>query len=166
MYLFQLASFLASIPKLGEMYRFYTHLLGVPDVSHSAQTRMESCVVGVVSKEKTPHRRGSVAMMSYSPGSRSERRGQAVSDDRVQWAHAAGRLVTGTRDMLHDRLPEQEADFKADIQTLPWPEIVRLIGEIRKHNPVTSLSGGRPLAEMTGEEAGVVKKLDAHDIAK
>ena len=32
-YVFQLASFLASIPRLAEMYRFYTHLLGVPDVS-------------------------------------------------------------------------------------------------------------------------------------
>ncbi|RXK40333.1 hypothetical protein M231_02447 [Tremella mesenterica] len=86
-YLFQMASFILSIPRLLEMYRFYTYLLGVPD---------------------------------------------------------------------------------ADIQTLPWPEIVRLIGEIRKHNPVTSLSNGQAgaLAQMVGEEENkVIVKLDAHDIA-
>lgn len=55
---------------------------------------------------------------------------------------------------------------QADIQTLPWPEIVRLIGEIRKHNPVTSLSNG--VADMVGDDAnaGKAKKLDAHDVAK
>ncbi|WVQ96605.1 hypothetical protein IAU59_003710 [Kwoniella sp. CBS 9459] len=87
-YIFQLASFVLSIPRLLEMYRFYTHLLGIPD---------------------------------------------------------------------------------ADIQTLPWPEIVRLIGEIRKHNPITSLSNGQAgaLADMVGEDANKesVKKLDAHDVA-
>ncbi|WVR06657.1 hypothetical protein IAU60_003689 [Kwoniella sp. DSM 27419] len=87
-YLFQLTSFALSIPRLLEMYRFYTHLLGIPD---------------------------------------------------------------------------------GDIQTLPWPEIVRLIGEIRKHNPVTSLSNGQAdaLAGMVGDEANkeTVKKLDAHDVA-
>ncbi|WVF69103.1 hypothetical protein IAT40_003877 [Kwoniella sp. CBS 6097] len=87
-YLFQLGSFIVSIPRLLGMYRFYTHLLGVPD---------------------------------------------------------------------------------ADIQTLPWPEIVRLVGEIRKHNPVTSLSNGQAgaLADMVGEDANKesVKKLDAHDVA-
>jgi autophagy-related protein 9 len=60
--------------------------------------------------------------------------------------------------------------WQADIQTLPWPDIVRLIGEIRKHNPVTSLSNGQAgaLAEMVGDDAnkGTTKKLDAHDIAK
>ncbi len=60
---------------------------------------------------------------------------------------------------------------QADIQTLPWPEIVRLIGEIRKHNPVTSLSNGQAgaLANMLGGEdvnKANVKKLDAHDVAK
>ncbi|OCF37334.1 autophagy-like protein 9 [Kwoniella heveanensis BCC8398] len=87
-YVFQLASFILSIPRLLEMYRFYTHLLRIPD---------------------------------------------------------------------------------ADIQTLPWPEIVRLIGEIRKHNPVTSLSNGQAggLADMVGDDANKesVKKLDAHDVA-
>lgn len=34
-YLFQLASFIMSIPRLMDMYRFYTHLLGIPDVSFS-----------------------------------------------------------------------------------------------------------------------------------
>jgi autophagy-related protein 9 len=57
-----------------------------------------------------------------------------------------------------------------DIQTLPWPEIVRLIGEIRKHNPITSLSNGQAsaLADMVGDDADTVniKKLDAHDVAK
>lgn len=59
--------------------------------------------------------------------------------------------------------------FQADIQTLPWPEIVRLIGEIRKHNPVTSLSGGQAdaMADLAGEDvSGDHKKLDAHDVAK
>jgi autophagy-related protein 9 len=99
-YVFQLASFASSIPRLLEMYRFYTHLLGIPDVSNCSHLR-------------------------------------------------------------------PTADDKGDIQTLPWPEIVRMIGEIRKHNPVTSLSNGRPLAQMVGEDAGgPIKKLDAHDIAK
>ncbi|KAK8858925.1 hypothetical protein IAR55_003156 [Kwoniella newhampshirensis] len=87
-YIFQLSSFVMSLPRLLEMYRFYTHLLGIPD---------------------------------------------------------------------------------ADIQTLPWPEIVRLIGEIRKHNAITSLSNGQAgaLADMVGDDAnkGPVKKLDAHDVA-
>lgn len=60
--------------------------------------------------------------------------------------------------------------MQADIQTLPWPEIVRLIGEIRKHNPITSLSNGQAgaLATMVGDDVNKtnVKKLDAHDIAK
>lgn len=63
-----------------------------------------------------------------------------------------------------------EAERQVDIQTLPWPEIVRLIGEIRKHNPITSLSNGQAsaLADMIGDGtgAGDVKKLDAHDVAK
>ncbi|WWD18817.1 hypothetical protein CI109_103272 [Kwoniella shandongensis] len=87
-YIFQLFSFIMSLPRLLDMYRFYTHLLGIPD---------------------------------------------------------------------------------ADIQTLPWPEIVRLVGEIRKHNAVTSLSNGQAgaLADMVGDDAdkGTVKKLDAHDVA-
>jgi autophagy-related protein 9 len=53
---------------------------------------------------------------------------------------------------------------------LPWTEIVRLIGEIRKHNPVTSLSNGQTsaLADMVGEDVSKAneKKLDAHDVAK
>lgn len=46
---------------------------------------------------------------------------------------------------------------------------MRLIGDIRKHNPVTSLSNGQAtaLADMVGNDAKApVKKLDAHDIAK
>jgi autophagy-related protein 9 len=31
-YVFQLITFALSLPRLLEMYRFYTHLLGVPDV--------------------------------------------------------------------------------------------------------------------------------------
>jgi autophagy-related protein 9 len=61
------------------------------------------------------------------------------------------------------------ADHQIDIQTLPWPEIVRLIGEIRKHNPITSLSNEQTgLADMVGQDSNtvMVKKLDAHDIAK
>jgi len=62
------------------------------------------------------------------------------------------------------------AESKVDIQTLPWPEIVRLIGEIRKHNPITSLSNGQAgaLADMVGDDSNTVnvKKLDAHDVAK
>ncbi|WVQ65483.1 uncharacterized protein L199_003659 [Kwoniella botswanensis] len=86
-FIFQLSSFVLSLPKLLEMYRFYTYLLGIPD---------------------------------------------------------------------------------ADIQTLPWPEIVRLIGEIRNHNPVTSLSNGgaTALADMVDEaDQATYKKLDAHDVA-
>lgn len=32
-FIFQVASFAMSVPRLLDMYRFYTHLLGVPDVS-------------------------------------------------------------------------------------------------------------------------------------
>ena len=32
-YAFQLFSFALSLPRLLDMYRFYTHLLGIPDVS-------------------------------------------------------------------------------------------------------------------------------------
>jgi len=52
---------------------------------------------------------------------------------------------------------------------LPWPEIVRLIGEIRKHNPITSLSNDQTgaLADLVGDGAKAdPKKLDAHDVAK
>lgn len=58
---------------------------------------------------------------------------------------------------------------------MPWPEVVRLIGEIRKHNPVTSVSSGGAqvlnnaldMNEMNDEVGRVVRpKLDAHDIAK
>ena len=59
------------------------------------------------------------------------------------------------------------ADLQIDIQTLPWPEIVKLIGEIRKHNPITSLSNNPNLGDMVGEDVDVnIKKLDAHDVAK
>ena len=59
------------------------------------------------------------------------------------------------------------ADPQIDIQTLPWPEIVKLIGEIRKHNPMTSLSNNPNLGDMVGEDVDVnIKKLDAHDVAK
>jgi hypothetical protein len=65
---------------------------------------------------------------------------------------------------------KKAADDQIDIQTLPWPEIVRLIGEIRKHNPITSLSNGQTgaLADMVGNDlnSGKDKKLDAHDVAK
>ncbi|WVQ79423.1 hypothetical protein IAT38_001521 [Cryptococcus sp. DSM 104549] len=84
----ELIKFVYSLPRILDMYRFYTHLLGIPD---------------------------------------------------------------------------------DDIQTVPWPEIVRLIGEIREHNPVTSLANGQAsvLAGMVGEDNdyGQFKKLDAHDIA-
>lgn len=47
---------------------------------------------------------------------------------------------------------------------------MRLIGDIRKHNPITSLSNGQAdaLAEMVGDDSntGDIKKLDAHDVAK
>jgi autophagy-related protein 9 len=55
------------------------------------------------------------------------------------------------------------------VQTLPWPEIVRLIGEIRKHNAITSLSNGQAgaLADMMEDQVkSDPKKLDAHDVAK
>jgi hypothetical protein len=58
-------------------------------------------------------------------------------------------------------------DSQIDIQTLPWPEIVKLIGEIRKHNPITSLSNNPNLGDMVGGDVDVnIKKLDAHDVAK
>lgn len=45
-----------------------------------------------------------------------------------------------------------------------------MIGEIRKHNPITSLSNDQAeaLADMVGEDSTKqqVKKLDAHDVAK
>lgn len=59
------------------------------------------------------------------------------------------------------------ANPQSDIQTVPWPTIVHLINEVKKHNPVTSLSNGgaNALATMVGR--GEPKaKLDAHDIAK
>jgi hypothetical protein len=60
------------------------------------------------------------------------------------------------------------ANLQIDIQTLPWPTIVHLISQIRKHNPITSLSNDPQLANMAGgeDELGDVKKLDAHDVAK
>lgn len=85
-FVFQLFTFAASLPKLFNLYEFYTHLIGVPD---------------------------------------------------------------------------------SDIQTLPWPEIVRRIAEIKNDNPITSLSNGQATAleEMVGR-TGSNAKLDAHDIAK
>lgn len=55
----------------------------------------------------------------------------------------------------------------SDIQTLPWPEIVRRIAELKNENPITSLSNGQAsaLEEMVGKTGGSAK-LDAHDIAK
>lgn len=50
---------------------------------------------------------------------------------------------------------------------MPWPTIVRLINDVKKDNPVTSLSNGgaNALATMVGR--GEPKAtLDAHDIAK
>ncbi|KAL7422199.1 autophagy protein atg9 [Cryptotrichosporon argae] len=87
-YAFQLFTFALEVPRLIEMFKFYTYLLGIPD---------------------------------------------------------------------------------ADIQTLPWPEIVRLVGEIRKHNPVTSLSNEQATTALdvmlVDKQAKAVTKLDAHDIA-
>jgi autophagy-related protein 9 len=37
-YAFQLVTFAMSLPRLVRMYRFYTHLLGIPDVSEMALT--------------------------------------------------------------------------------------------------------------------------------
>jgi len=78
--------------------------------------------------------------------------------------HSGRITMHSTRDSLrHWPL----ADFQIDIQTLPWPEIVKLIGEIRKHNPITSLSNNPNLGDMVGEDVDVnIKKLDAHDVAK
>ncbi|KAL1408059.1 autophagy protein atg9 [Vanrija albida] len=86
-WLFQLVSLVLSVPRLVELWRFYTYLLGVPD---------------------------------------------------------------------------------ADIQTLPWPEIVRLIGLIKEDNPLQSLSNGQAnaLADMAVDTPPSVNAvLDAHDIA-
>ncbi|CAE6504880.1 unnamed protein product [Rhizoctonia solani] len=47
----------------------------------------------------------------------------------------------------------------SDVQTISWPEIVRRIGLIREHNPITSLSSQTDGANPT------TAKLDAHDIA-
>ncbi|BEI88304.1 uncharacterized protein CcaverHIS019_0110220 [Cutaneotrichosporon cavernicola] len=54
----------------------------------------------------------------------------------------------------------------SDIQTMPWPTIVHLVNEVKKDNPVTSLSNGgaNALATMVGR-AEPKAKLDAHDIA-
>ncbi|KLT42729.1 APG9-domain-containing protein [Cutaneotrichosporon oleaginosum] len=54
----------------------------------------------------------------------------------------------------------------SDIQTVPWPTIVRLINDVKKDNPVTSLSNGGANALVTMVGRGEPKaKLDAHDIA-
>lgn len=52
---------------------------------------------------------------------------------------------------------------QSDIQTIPWSEVVKRIGEIREDNPMTSLKDpdGGDIAE-----AGEHIKLDAHDVAK
>ncbi|KAF8744430.1 Autophagy-related protein 9, partial [Rhizoctonia solani] len=47
----------------------------------------------------------------------------------------------------------------SDVQTISWPEVVRRIGLIREHNPITSLSSQTDGANPT------TAKLDAHDIA-
>ena len=44
-----------------------------------------------------------------------------------------------------------------------------MIGDIRKHNPITSLSNDQTgLADLVGDDLETinVKKLDAHDVAK
>ena len=38
-YIFQLFSFALSLPRLLEIYRFYTYLLGIPDVSLNHSTK-------------------------------------------------------------------------------------------------------------------------------
>lgn len=35
---FQLVGFIRSLPRLFDLWRFYTYLLGVPDVSYSTET--------------------------------------------------------------------------------------------------------------------------------
>ncbi|CAE6444650.1 unnamed protein product [Rhizoctonia solani] len=47
----------------------------------------------------------------------------------------------------------------SDVQTISWPEVVRRIGLIREHNPITSLSS------QTDGTNPTTAKLDAHDIA-
>jgi hypothetical protein len=84
----------------------------------------------------------------------------------VQILHPSSRH---TRCKLPCRILQHSSNAnQADIQTLPWPEIVRLVGEIRKHNPVTSLANGPSdaLAELIGKDHKRITKLDAHDVAK
>jgi autophagy-related protein 9 len=49
------------------------------------------------------------------------------------------------------------------VQTISWPEVVRRIGLIREHNPITSLSSQTNSANPTSNTT--TAKLDAHDIA-
>ena len=98
-YAVRVVAFFLSIPNLLDMYRFYTYLLGVQDVSQ---------------------------LMTF-----------------------------GCSNVL-----------QADVQTMPWPEIVRLIGDIKTQNPITSHSNSGALAQVLGQPKGESPKLDAHDIAK
>lgn len=52
--------------------------------------------------------------------------------------------------------------MQSDIQTIPWSEVVRRIGQIRDDNPTTSLKGADGEAMDIGDHI----KLDAHDVAK
>lgn len=47
---------------------------------------------------------------------------------------------------------------QADIQTIPWSEVVRRIGKIREENPVTAISSAHASDSVTAS-------LDAHDVA-
>jgi autophagy-related protein 9 len=54
-----------------------------------------------------------------------------------------------------------------DIQTMPWPEVVRLIAEIKQHHPIMS-QRNQPVDDFIGDAAAndPSLRLDAHDIAK
>jgi autophagy-related protein 9 len=53
--------------------------------------------------------------------------------------------------------------LQSDIQTIPWSEVVKRIGQIRDDNPTTSLKDPAGAESM---DIGDHIKLDAHDVAK
>lgn len=46
-YIFQLITFALSLPRLLEMYRFYTYLLGVPDVGATLNVSKDCADIGI-----------------------------------------------------------------------------------------------------------------------
>jgi autophagy-related protein 9 len=108
-YIWQIIAFVSSIRGLLTIHRFYTHLLGVPDV-----------------RLFLLRKRGAFRLLKIS--------------------------------IL------KLARYQADVQTISWPTIVHLIGQIRESNPLTSLSSRPALALAEGRTSSASPlKLDAHE---